>query len=264
MCKRDTVTHTRTHTPRTIRGLNRYPGDHPRRRVSLTAAQLCQCAQRHQKHGPTPVCPSRHLVLSFTASHLWPVRQDSQTSMATNVNAESRRSPLVTSLISAISLHDVMSQMAFAACLLAGLAPVVSSMTPLLFMDMEDVATVPPTWGKLIPRANTLQAQPQVNSKQLRCHASPHASPPSTTDLPPTSKRGNPCRAAALRKNHTLAFMFRSACLHMGEGISRGECHFRAHIFGTFSLFRVVAPGVSFGVTQMDVVTGLPQTCLLL
>jgi hypothetical protein len=51
--------------------------------------------------------------------------------------------------------------------------------------------------------------------------------------------------------------------LHVGEGISRGECHFRAHIFGTFPLLHVVA-GVSFGVTQMDVVTGLPQACLLL
>jgi len=75
---------THTHTPRTIRGLNRYPGDHPRRRVSLTAAQLCQCAQRHQKHGPTPVCPSRHWCCP-SASHLRLVRQDCQTSMAKNV-----------------------------------------------------------------------------------------------------------------------------------------------------------------------------------
>ena len=110
--------------------------------------------------------PLQALVLSFTASHLWPVRQDCQTSMAKNVNAESRRSPPP---VRFHCMHHtyVMSQMAFAVCLLAGLAPVVSSMNPLLFMDMEDVATVPPTWGKLIPRANTLQAQPQVNSKQL-------------------------------------------------------------------------------------------------
>jgi hypothetical protein len=77
--------------------------------------------------------------------------------------------------------HGVMSQMALAACLLAVLAPVVSSMTPLLFMDMEDVATVPPTWGKLIPRANTLQPQPQVKSKQLEQLALPCTRPPPST-----------------------------------------------------------------------------------
>eukprot|EP00038_Savillea_parva_P029787 m.73470 g.73470 ORF g.73470 m.73470 type:complete len:615 (-) comp8840_c0_seq1:262-2106(-) len=42
-------------------------------------------------------------------------------------------------------------------------APATTTMTPMLFMDLNDIASEPAPWGKLLPRANTLSPQPQFS-----------------------------------------------------------------------------------------------------